>query len=186
MKRLWRYASVWVLCAFCLLLVGCAHNQPSQCPRRVAYPRVAEIDSVMIQLDSDIEWLLVNKAAEVTQPRDRWYDVRYEMYGATIHITNSAVNDSTIGAVKRNRMERIILNNGDRPAQESEFVNRHGIAAFVSVCESSPTPIQFIATDEQSIVISGVVRFDFEAPADSLRPIIKVLTRDVLRGLGAE
>ncbi|MGM9860823.1 MAG: hypothetical protein ACI31C_08720 [Muribaculaceae bacterium] len=165
------------------LLAACAGN-PDAVPRRYAYPRVATLDTAMVDVDSLLIHFCVNADAVTDRPRPDWLDVRYPAFGATWHISFTSSDD--LEEVKANRMQRLLLNAGDLPFRRDEWLNPAGMDILALVVEGAATPLQFLATDNASIVVSGALVFDDPracANIDSISPIINILEEDMLRSL---
>lgn len=153
-------------------------------PRRTAYPRLRLPDTVMAPVADFPALLEVNAQAAVTSPRPGWLNVAYPALGAVLHITYTASAPPEIDEVKANRMRRLMLNAGDRPSRQSEFVNPAGFDILMIRTESSSTPLQFVATDDSTAVVSGAVYFSDPAVArtentDSIAPAIDAIERDL-------
>lgn len=153
-------------------------------PRRTAFVRLPALDTAMTAVDSLAVALKVNASATLSRPAPGWLNVAFPAYGATLHITVTQAAPAGIEDVKANRMQRLMLNSSDMPTDFAEFTNPGGFDVVVATTEGCATPVQFIATDNSSCVVSGAVFFPgFSAgtPADSLRPAIDMLHADVLR-----
>lgn len=179
-----------IIMAVVLATCACerAHDN-TEVPRRPAYPRPALLDSVMkvpsIPLPVHFE---VNAAAVTTSPRRDWLDVIYPSYNATLHISFTDTDAQGIDAVRENRLERLMLNTGDSPSQHSEFVNNAGFDILTVITEGSATPVQFLATDGSSVVVSGVVYFSDPkavSETDSISPYIHAIKADIDRSLAS-
>lgn len=168
-------------------LAACGSGDPAPAiPRRIAYPRPQLPDTVMQPVDSLPVSFLANAAAIVSRPAPGWLNIAYPSLGATIHVTFSPVDDSTIGEVRANRLERLLLNSGDRPSSRREYINQAGYDILTVVTEGSATPVQFLATDGSTIVVSGAAYFSDPRAAtatDSMAPIIGAVVADIDRSL---
>lgn len=176
---------LYIVCGVALL-TSCGHGGDVAVPRRTAYPRVALADTAMVTADSVPVRFDVSAAARVSHPAPGWLDVAYPMYGATVHVTFTTVTAATVDAVRVNRMERLMLNMGDNPGQRHEFVNDAGYDVLAVLCDAGSTPVQFLATDGESMVVSGAVSFaDPRAAAatDSVAPMVAAIYDDVMRSL---
>lgn len=155
-------------------------------PLPTAYPRPNLPDTAMIITAETPLIFPVNAQARIGNPREGWIDVAYPTLGATTHITFTHTTASEIEEVKKNRMERLMLNAGDRPVDFSEFTNRAGFSIMTAYSEGSTTPLQFLATDDSIWVVSGAVYFASPAAvtaSDSIRPMVNAIRRDILRAL---
>lgn len=167
-------------------LAGCSHGGGDAnvaVPRRHAYPRPQLPDTSMVTVPGAPLRFDVNAAATVTAPREGWLDVAYPSLGITLHTSFTPTSPQGVGEVMENRLERIMLNSGNRSPQWREWTNRAGFAVAVATTEGSATPVQFVATDSCRWVVSGAAYFSRPGDAagvDSLRPVISAIERDVL------
>ncbi|MDO4320129.1 MAG: hypothetical protein Q4C34_06085 [Bacteroidales bacterium] len=175
-----------------LLLVALAScgdgvSRQTAVPRRTAYPRPRLLDTVMRPADAaPRRTVLVNAGAEVSSPRQGWLDVAYPIYGATMHITVTDVTPVTVDGIKANRMERVLLNAGGLPGLQSEWINPAGMSVMTLRTAGSSTPLQFLATDDSSTVVSGAVYFSDQtavSSADSIAPVVDAIEGDIRRML---
>lgn len=127
----------------------------------------------------------VNTEATTERPRPDWLNIRYPMLGATIHVTfTTAADSSTLDEVRRNRMQRLLLNAGDKPSNHTEFTNPDGFDILIVETEGISTPLQFLASGPDRWVVSGAAYLDsYNAAADSLRPIIQAIRHDIYRAM---
>ncbi len=166
-----------------VIFCGCSNRKPV--PRREAYPRVQLLDTVMVAAEAPA-YFLVNSQARVEQSREDWLTVAYDTYGATMYVTFTETLPSSVDEVKRNRMERLLLNSGEQLSHHSEFTTSYGYDVVLSYSEGTATPLQFIATDNSSMVVSGAVYFaNPKAPeaVDSITPVIDALRGDIMRAM---
>lgn len=180
---------IFLIFAGALLMFGsCTKKSQINVPLPYAYPRPSLPDTVMT-VPEDVPLVFpVNAQAEEVMKRADWLDVVYPTLGATVHVTFTATNPLEVESIKENRMQRLMLNAGERPVEFSEFFNEAGFNVVTADAEGATTPIQFIATDDSLWVISGAVYFS--APeavesTDSIRPMVKAIRNDILRGLKA-
>lgn len=174
-----------------IMLAGCTgRHDGNTVPRRTAYPRPTLPDTAMTAADTGAAelHLEVNAAAETESPRPGWINVTYPGLGARIHITVTPVTAADVADVRANRMQRLTLNEGDRRSEHREWANAAGFDILVARTEASSTPLQFLATDDSSAVVSGAVHFADPAvatteSADSIRPILDALERDIVTSL---
>lgn len=109
-------------------------------------------------------------------------DVEYEAYGATLHLTFTPVDSTTIVEVVGNRRERMALNVGDHYATVTT-IDANGDNAYSSTIVVTggkvPAPVQVLCAGP-GMVISGALNFGGEAAdGDSLMPILKAVAQDV-------
>jgi len=183
-----RTAGTAMLLAAALLAAGC-RRAPVAVPRRTAYPRIAEHDTAMRRLGTDTLPGLdfaVNAAAVLASERPGWLDIRYPDYGATVHITLTRARGPQLAEVRANRLERLMLNIGDRPARRGEWVNEAGVDILETYSVPAAIPYQFLATDGEGYVLSGALYFAdprAAAEADSIRPMAEAIAADIHRAL---
>lgn len=165
---------------------SCTGEGTPPIPRRTAYPRPTLPDTAMTVAEGTPLHFAVNRQATVTSEKEGWINVAYPMLGATMYVTFTPTVPATVEATKANRMERLMLNSGDRPSEHSEFVNAAGFRALVATTDGSTTPVQFLATDDSAWVVSGAVYFSdprSAEAADSIRPMTRAIAADVFRAL---
>ncbi len=167
-------------------LGACTRGADTPVPRRTAYPRPQLIDTLMRDVSCAGVTIPVNARAAIDSPRAGWLNVSYPMYGATIHITVSRAEAAAIDEVRRNRMERLMLNSGALPGRQLEWTNGAGMQVMAVRTPGATTPLQFLATDGTSAVVSAAVFFPGlrpDAPYDSISPILDIIQADITRCL---
>ena len=181
-----RRLCIMLLTASVLVIAGCGGRQQLPIPLPVAYPRPILPDTAMTLCPDAPLRFLVNADAAVSAPKYGWLDIAYPTLGATVHVTFTPTDPDRIDAVKDNRMERLMLNAGDRPTDFAESVNPAGFSVLLAESEGSLTPLQFLATDDSLWVMSGAVYFADPAAAaspDSIRPMVRAIRDDLVRAL---
>lgn len=192
----------------CMMLAviagGCGSNVSGDAdavPRRRAYPRIELPDSAFTFIQTESNGfslapsrslsLAINNATEyAVHSKDGnaslFIDVDYPGLNAAIYFTITPVDNTTLTSVIDNRLERVSLNLGGADAELLEFDSPAGFEnkMFVSRADIS-TPVQFIATDGETTVISGTsfLKDASAANADSLAPVVNMLRRDILHTL---
>lgn len=170
-----------------VLLFGACGSDSVPVPRRVAYPRLVLPDSLYRPVNVNGVELSLNAAADTSTVagRDGWLTVSYPDGIAQLFITVTITNGGDeFERVIDNRVERLSLNTGGSSSVVSSFVTPRAIDARIIVTPASnPTPVQFLVHDGGRMVVSGTaaVRDAATAPADSLRPVIDMLERDINR-----
>lgn len=174
-----------IIAILAAVMIGC-QKAPQSVPRQKAYPRMALADTAMRQdslAPKNIRFL-TNAQAESHAERPGWLTITYPNSQAKIFVTFTSTTPSEIEAVKANRLERLILNQGNATASNKEFINPQGFSILVSETCSGTMPLQFIATDQSKMVISGAVTIptalSYET-YDSLQPLINALKEDVYK-----
>lgn len=158
-------------------------------PRRYAYPRLQLPDSIYKSVEGlpiDIE---VNAESDVEVTKEDnaglWLTVSYPVPEAEIYYTFTPVSEQSVPEVIDNRLERISLNLGGNEAEMLEFQTPAGLAVRIFKGGSVTTPVQFIATDYSTVVVSGSAFMEglSALSRDSLSPAVEVLTRDIIHSL---
>lgn len=175
----------------CLLLTACSGDSGNgnNVPRRRAYMRPALYDTVYTAVPDSITGgtrFSVNSAAHTRSVRPGWLDVAYPAYHAVINVTFSTFHPDSLEAQVDNRLERFTLNLNGLPAQVSHFSSGPYECTVVTTHELSMTPVQFLATDGHSRLISGTSVMQGLDPAsttDSIRPVIDALEYDIIHAL---
>ncbi len=112
----------------------------------------------------------------------KWLDIVYPQFNATIHCSYIKVNAKTLYYHLDNRIDRVMMNaNFQKPKlidlvsveddkiKSTIFINKYG----------GLTPIEFIATDSVSFMLSGTLAIYGEVNVDSISPIIDYLECDI-------
>lgn len=168
-----------------ILAAACGRHAEMGIPHPTAYPRPNLPDTLMVVTNEAPLVFYVNAQSEVTYPRPGWLDISYPTLGATVHVTFTMAKPDEIEAIKENRMERLMLNAGDRPVDFSEFTNGAGFDIVTATSEGSATPVQFLATDDSEWVVSGALYLSTPdaAAVDSLKPIIDAIRSDLIKSM---
>lgn len=160
------------------VIAGCdrrpaAVPRPRAFPRVTLYPRTYSRQALTFGPDS----LVVNDSAQFVVSAPGWFDIVYPAYGITVNCTLTAVSPASVGGVLANRADRMARNLGDRSA---DIVEWPGIRVCVAPA-ALRTPVQFIATDSVSYVISGVAvsSFSSSVSVDSVAPLIDAVAADI-------
>lgn len=163
-------------------------------PRRYAYPRPALPDTIMTSRGDSLPMSMqTNAAADVEvqspSPGSTWVNVVYPGIDASVHYTFSEVDSpEQADRIIDNRIERMELNFGGEEIEETAFLSPAGLETHIYTARRGTTPVQFLATDSRSVVVSGVawLRAADAATAqaaDSLAPVIRFLADDIRRTL---
>lgn len=171
-----------------LAACGADGSRPAPVPRQRAYPRVDAYPPTYRTVTVGTLPLQVNEAAGTRIDSSRlWLDIIYPAYGATVNCTVTPVTAATLPAVAANRTERMALNAGHSYSELTTLRSTSG--ASVTLLETPSgglTPLQFLATDSATFVLSGSVTFSGPTePADSVRPTLSALRADLLTMLRA-
>ena len=174
--------------AACAIAAGCT-RWPAPVPRRTAYPRPAVLDTARRSLGPDtlagID-LSVNRSATLSSAREGWLDIRYAQHGATVHLTLTRAGGEALRRARANRLQRLALNIGDNPGRRLEWISPHGFDILEVYAPESAFPYQFLATDGESCMLSGALRFDdptASARPDSMAPLYDAISSDLHRSL---
>jgi len=161
------------------LLAACT-GRPIPTPRPHAFPR-AELypqSYRAVPLPFGPDSIAVNDSATFRPGPDGWFDIIYPAYGITINCTlTRAAAPADIPHILDNRLERMRLNLGDRRAH---IADRDGKTLIVAP-SALRTPVQFLATDSATYVLSGVAVADFPplTDPDSVAPAIDAVAADI-------
>ena len=180
------------------IIVGCFSNcdgnkAGTAIPRRHAYPRIElpqesyrDIIVGCNELHISVNDVATFDRRVADDGETSFIDVSYPKINSTIFYTITPVTLSTIEEVIANRLERIRLNLGDSDAELIEFNSTEGFENKVLVSHGDiSTPVQFISTDGENVVVSGVAFIKDASPAtaDSIAPIVDVIRRDIVHSL---
>lgn len=181
---------VWIAAiGFSFALTECDGNpRDVAVPRPTAYPRVLPYDTLYTPIDRLPVVMEVNSYATVTRGDDRdstatdKINISYPRYGATLYCTYTPVTAATATAVIDNRVERMSLNAGSLSTEISRLTTPAGVDATILVTpEARVTPVQFLATDSATFVLTGALYFANSASSsDSIRPVLDAVSRDIV------
>lgn len=186
-----------ILTILTCLIASCAdkgaQSDTPAVPRRHAYPRIEVPDSTFSYVTDHITGLsvAVNNGATHSQrnaenSRAPFIDVTYPGLNSQIYFTITPVDSISVEEVLANRLERISLNLGGAEAELIEFDSPAGFENKVIATRGDiATPVQFIATDGTSAVVSGAAFIKDASPAtaDSIAPLVNMLRRDIIHAL---
>ena len=169
-------------------MTGCSSGQDGAdtppVPRPKAWPRIDIYPETYITIDSLSLPLSVNRGSTTRRVKtgninSEALDVVYPRYGATIHLTLLKPRHEPRLALNRaidSRLQRINLNLGATPASVTSQTNTHGInTMLVRSLSAIPTPLQAIATDSTTFLLSATVYLPFHpsvGATDSLAPVL--------------
>lgn len=180
---------IWIIAGVISFSLSECTNKENPIPRRTAYPRVNLCDTVYVKssllpvnFEINAEAIASEDSSNNTNDGSKWINVFYPKYNATLYYTYTPVTSSTIDDVIDNRIERISLNIGSLTSEMTEMNTPSGvIAKIISTPTSEVTPLQFIATNNLSWVISGAFCFNetTNISTDSISPILKAVNNDL-------
>ena len=76
------------------------------------------------------------------------------------------------------------LNSGGRTSELIELTNANKFNSQILITEQNKvTPIQFLSTNNQNWVVSGVLYIENNQNLDSIHPVIDVVKRDIIHSL---
>ncbi len=169
-----------------LLFSGCQQRQQATVPRPVAYPRVELADTVFRQIEavSDLVDIVANSQAEQLEVERRsdavWVDLIYSVYkGAVIHLTVQKLSSEKIPEAVANRLQRIEMNVGSSATELNELKNNQFEGIIVRAINADVTPLQFLATDNKSILVYGSLEMPQENDVEMSLPVIDAVEKDM-------
>lgn len=176
---------------FLLLLAAlssCGDNGGETTPLRHGFPRVRIYDSIYAAADSFPVHFEVNRQAGCRVPRAGWLDVAYPRYGAVLHISALACSGDRLASELDKRRERMSLNIYGFSARTEHLTSADSSFEAVMLVshDAVSTPVQFVATDGQSVLVTGSAYMPGvrpESPADSIAPQVEALRRDVVHAI---
>lgn len=174
-----------------LLFAGCG-NEHRPVPRPYAWPRTVMMGDSLREIDFEsVKWL-VNSEADVTVRRATkevvWVDISYPPYNATLYLTISFAEGAALDSAIDNRLQRISLNLGQASAERRDISSTSGEFEGIMLRATSPvtTPLQFLATDDKRVAVSGVLVMEQAAVnPDSLAPAIYALHSEFKQALSS-
>ena len=162
-------------------IVGCTgkRSQPPV-PRPQAWPRVEVYPPSYHKVNN----LMVNDSALVEPgSAEGWFDIVYPAYNARINCTlTSAPTPDALAEAIDNRLERLERNVAGAEGELTSLTSDGGIGCMMIVAPGAvATPVQFLATDSVSRLLSGTVVFASPSlKPDSVAPAVEAVERDVL------
>lgn len=181
---------IWIIAGVISFSLSECANKENYIPRRTAYPRVNLCDTVYVKshllpinFEINSEAIASEDNSNNTNDGSKWINVFYPKYNATLYYTYTPVTSSNIDGVIDNRIERISLNIGSLTSEMTEMNTPSGVSAqIISTPTSEVTPLQFIATNNSSWVISGAFCFNEtkDISTDSISPILKAVNKDLI------
>lgn len=178
-----------LICVIALAAIcasACKGTDDTATPRRRAYQRIEAYTPDYTAVDSLPVRLLVNSSAVISRPRRDWVNVNYPRYNATVFISVTEADSRDIDGIIANRVERIALNAGDAPTDALDIDNGRFTSTLYDARAAVATPLQFVATDGKSVVISASVFFDNAdriTSLDSVAPAVEAIRRDLTTAL---
>lgn len=167
-----------ILSLWCLMACTAADRQPA-IPRPKAYPRptLYAADYKTCPISGSAMEISVNKSAEVVSTKPGWFDICYPAYDITVNCTLTPITPESLSSVLDNRHERMALN---LEGQYGEMTQWDGVTIIVAPA-AMRTPVQFLATDSASFVLSGVAVGNYPAGAspDSIAPYVNAVAQDI-------
>lgn len=169
-----------------LLTAACSgrHDTGSgMIPRREAHYRITAYDSATVDVRLPLVTLAVNAAAAIdtvtADSHNMWINVTYPRYGAVIRYTVTTGDAAILDKAIDNRQERMRLNAGSSHCEVSHFINPSGAEGVIwSHPTASVTPLQMLATDGKTYMVSGTVEMN-DSNIERAAPIVEILRRDM-------
>lgn len=154
-------------------------------PKRRAYPRIEPYPEMYEPVPGIPVRFEINSDAGFRADSSGYlFDVAYERFGAVLHCTYSPVTRGSAAHVLDNRYERMDLNLGENTAELLEIGSGRDVNAVILTSPSAEvTPVQFLATDSVSFVLSGALVIERSGTPDSIFPILQSVKRDLVHGL---
>ncbi|MCC8119413.1 MAG: hypothetical protein LIP09_11815 [Bacteroidales bacterium] len=179
-----KYCLLFIINFSLLIILGCGKPQDAAVPRREAFYRIDQYPAQYNRhLETPLE-LSTNACARFDLERkddgSYWATVTYPRYRARIYYTFTPLADRDATALVENRLERMHLDLGNASdLRTEEYLNPNGVNIWtVYAPHAFTTPVKFLAMDTNWMV-SGTAFLEKATNADSVAPVIEVLTRDV-------
>ena len=132
---------------------------------------------------TEINGMMINDSARIERGgTDGWFDIVYPAYNVRINCTLTRTgNPERLRSVITNRMERLERNAGGTSGEMTELTSAGGIGSLLMVTPGAlATPVQFLATDSTSFVLSGSAVFASPGQSpDSVAPVVEAIERDI-------
>lgn len=150
-----------------------ATPRPESFPRISLYP--AAYRSLPLPFGPDSLTVCADARADIAD--NGWINIAYPAYGVTVSATLTPTTPAGIDRILANRRQRIDRNLAGADARAA----RIGSGTIVVAPTALRTPVQILATDSASWVLSAVAVAEWpaETSPDSVAPIIDALARDM-------
>lgn len=175
-----------LLTVLILFLTGCHRKEETLVPRRTAYPRVELYDTIYKEAISSPVKVWVNSSATTEVSRrnenDTWINVRYPRYRATLSLTLIEATGENLKKALDNRNERISLNLHGVECSTTG-TSYKDVTGIIPVAERPcVTPVQVLATDKSSFLLTGALTFDGDTSRDTeeIAPAVNAVKNDLL------
>lgn len=185
-----------VIIVFVVAIIGgvvyMLQREEAPVPRPHGFFRINATDSVYSDCNHLPLTLLVNKetvviAADSVKRADGsvWLNIQYPRLKATVFCTYTPVRKTDVKQHLSNRMERIIMNNRMEMPRSVVFEDTiaHYTAEVFFSREDNVVPLQFLATDSVSFMLTGALYMGDCARPDSIAPSVDAITDDVVHML---
>ena len=179
-----------ILGFICVVAFTCCNRRPVPVPRPVAYPRIQLADTVyrIVEATQNIARVMANCQGDTVVIKKNktavWVDIVYGIYsGAVLHLTIQSVDKYNLAADMAGRMQRIEMNIGGNKPQVVEVSNGKFEGIVVKAVSANVTPLQFLATDNKSVIVYG----SFEMPesyskdVEMFLPVINSVENDIIK-----
>ncbi len=168
---------VIIMCVFLAACTGAEHQPPI--PRPKAYPRPAlyPTEYRTYALPCSPDSIAVNSSAIVDSLKPGWFNIEYPTYNITINCTLTTISPQSFTEVLENRRERMTRN---LEGSYGEMVQWDGTTIIVAP-SARRTPVQFLATDSATYVLSGVAvgNYPTDTSVDSITPYVNAVAADI-------
>lgn len=175
-----------IIVTLAALLSGCGKKNDTIVPRRTAYPRIQLYDTIYKDLPTKPVTIMVNASTEPElshrSDTDTWINVRYPRYQSTLSLTLLEISGEPLLDAIDNRSERMALNLNGVKYQPFRTSDSH-ISAIMPVAESPcVTPVQILATDYSSFLLTGALTFDGDTVRDieEIAPVVSAVKDDII------
>lgn len=163
-----------------ILLLASCHKAPTPTPRPVAYPRIELYPEAYHPVEVLGKTLQINDSARFMEgEQPGWFNIEYPAYGVTVQATLTLASGGELLQALDNRTERMARNLAGASA---ELTQGQGVT-LITAPTALRTPVQILATDSLTWVLSAVAVTDWSAttPTDSIAPILPALASDLLQ-----
>ena len=171
------------LIAIVLLLTSC--EEENAMPRPFGYFRIdlPEAEYNRVELDCPFSFEYSTQAKIIVKDSSKcWINIYYPANNATIYLTYIAVNNDLKNQldqthqltyehqIKATRIDRILVENDASDVYGLKYRLDGDVASYV----------QFYLTDSTDNFVRGALYFDSYVNADSLRPVVEYMDKDIV------
>lgn len=176
---------VFAIISLIFIMFGCGDKTA---PKPIAYPYIengvteyAPHNATSFPLQFDIA---NNTTTQSDDKNNRWINILYPQYNATIYCTYINTNKETLQQDLAKNRELVYvhskLSSGITSLNYNDSINNIWGELYI-LKGNVATPLQFIATNNSSYIFRGSLYFNTQVDNDSVAPIVEYIQSDMAR-----